>query len=275
MGWVFKFDNQATRQVRSVATSWFSVFEKSGDAVDDKLAAGGEVTKSSGELAVENADLKRELAALRIQSQELDRLLRENQRFRELLDFEQSSPLKLIPAKVIGRNVSTWWSTVTINRGLRDGIAVDSPVVTDQGLVGKTAEVEEDVTTVVLMTDERCQLGAKIIGTQERGIIIGSREATKETPDLRLKYLSKDASPQIGAKVYSSNDGGLFPEWILLGEIRSFTALDLSGEALVKPAVDFSDLGFVFVIERNAQSIVGTNACPMNDTANNTNKTTT
>ena len=37
----------------------------------------------------------------------------------------------------------------------------------------------------------------------------------------------------------------------MLGEVRSFSALDLSGEALVKPAVNFSDLEFVFVIERD------------------------
>ena len=46
--WVFKFDNQATRQVRSVATSWFSVFEKSGDAVDDKLADGAPRSPPAG-----------------------------------------------------------------------------------------------------------------------------------------------------------------------------------------------------------------------------------
>jgi rod shape-determining protein MreC len=252
LAWVFAFPGETTRSIQQRALSIFSPFQKTGNAVKGKIADGRKPQRPPEELEAESVELKREIAALRVQSQELDDLLTENNRFRQMLNFERRSKLRLIPAKVIGRGMSTWWNTVTIDRGYRDGVAADSPVVTDVGLVGKVAYMDADTATVILLTDERCQLGARIEGTPDRGIIMGARGATKIAPDLRLKYLSKDASPPLDAQVFSSNDGGLFPEGILLGYVRQFNTLELYGEALVRPAVDFSDLQFLFVIERES-----------------------
>ena len=46
-----------------------------------------------------------------------------------------------MPAKVIGRESSTWTSMIVINRGSSDGIAKNMPVVTEKGLVGVITEV--------------------------------------------------------------------------------------------------------------------------------------
>jgi rod shape-determining protein MreC len=252
LAWVFTFDHAATRSVQSAALRAFAKLQRRGDGLRESLAsAAAGAPPNPEQLVAENAALRKENAALRVEREEAVRLLEENNSFREMLGFERQQPWKLVPAKVIGRNVSTWWSTAVIDRGNRHGVAVDSPVVTDQGLVGKTVLVNSDEATVILLTDERCQVAARIEGTQERGILMGVRGATKEAPDLRLRYLSKDAAPPVGARVVSSNDGGLFPEGLDLGEVKSFEALDLSVEVRVKPSVDFAELRFVFVIERD------------------------
>jgi len=247
--WVFTFDNETTRAIQSKALSAFAPLHRAGTGIEDKVVSVT-TSKDPEELAEQNLHLEREVRQLRIKEKEASQLRAENNRFRSLLQFEQSSPLKLIPARVIRRSASTWWRTAVIDRGYRQNVAVDSPVVTDQGLVGKTALVNANESTIILLTDEKCQVGARIQGSPERGILMGTRGSTKVTPDLRLRFLSKGALPETGAKVYSSNDGGLFPAGILLGEVRSFEVRDLFGEAFVRPAVEFSELKYVFVIER-------------------------
>lgn len=248
--WVFTLDRGTIAKIHSSVLSLFGPFQRTGTAMQDEIRDVVGPTRTPEQLAQENDELRREVSALRLQTQEIDRLLGENRRFRELLDFEQTSALKVIPARVIGRDASTWWNTVVIDRGFRHQVAVDSPVVTDVGLVGKTAFVNQDESTVILLTDERCRVAARIQGTSYEGILMGSRGATRVSPDLRLRFLPKEADPPVGSAVFSSNVGGLFPSNILLGEIKQFTVRDVAGEALVRPAVDFSELEYVFVIER-------------------------
>ena len=248
--WVFTLKPEVRTGLQERVLGVFSKVQNAGDKVREAVVPDDAPKRPYKEIAEENASLRLQIAQLEIQSQELDRLLTENSRFRELLDFEQGSVFSLIPSKIIGRETPTWWNTVVINRGYRQNVSVDSPVVTDAGLVGKTILVEANSSVVVLLTDERCRVGAKIAGSKEQGIATGARGATKLSPDLRLRFLSKDADPQPGTKVYTSNAGGLFPSGIAIGEVKEFQKLDLYGEALLRPAVDFGEITYVFVIER-------------------------
>jgi rod shape-determining protein MreC len=94
-----------------------------------------------------------------------------------------------------------------------------------------------------------CRVSAKVEGTLEQGILAGERAGLDMVPNLHLRFLSRNAPINAGANVYSSGDGGVFPANLLLGRVIRFQNRDISGEALVKPAVDFSALDHVFVIE--------------------------
>jgi rod shape-determining protein MreC len=98
-----------------------------------------------------------------------------------------------------------------------------------------------------LLTDEKCQVSAKVDGTPEAGIISGLRDTAGESPSLLLRFLSKDANLKPGMLVFTTGRGGLFPPDILLGKIKTFAPGPLFGEALVEPAVDFTTLKTVFV----------------------------
>ena len=65
---------------------------------------------------------------------------------------------------------------------------------------------------------------------------------------LRLKYLSPNASVRPGQRVFTTGRGGIFQANILLGTIVSVEKGALDSEALVRPSVNFADLGAVFVV---------------------------
>lgn len=156
---------------------------------------------------------------------------------------------KKTTAKVISQNPSASSHSLVIDKGSLDGIVANSPVITSVGLVGKTATPEPHTTKVILLSDELCRVSAKVEGTLEQGILSGKRAAQAVQPQLHLRFLSRFAKINVGASVYSSGEGGVFPADLLLGRVKQFISGDVSGEAIVEPAVDFSTLDQVLVIE--------------------------
>lgn len=157
---------------------------------------------------------------------------------------------KKTTAKVIGRSSGS----LVINRGSLDGIVANSPVITSVGLVGKTDTPEPYFTKVILLTDELCRVSAKVEGTQEQGILNGEKVVRDVSPQLHLRFLSRQAKIDIGSRVSSSGEGGVFPAGLYLGRVKQFKTGDISGEAIVEPDVDFSTLEQVFVIEQKTES---------------------
>ncbi len=148
----------------------------------------------------------------------------------------------------VARDSSTWWRTVTINRGKRDGIEIDMAVVTAEGLVGKITTVSDSISVVLLVSDENCRVAASMEGSREQGIVSGERVTTGLSPLLDLNFLSKQADLKPGQKVYTSGVGGVFPSGLLIGAVKSFRVRELDGQAQLTPAVDLSHLEDVFVV---------------------------
>ena len=223
-----------------------SPISRSGSAVKSSIGNLGKDLMSLDQLESEYKRLLSENRQLRAENNGLRDLQRDNNHLREVLGYRERSSFRLIPAAVIGNDSGAWWSTIKISRGSRDGIAPDMPVITDRGLVGKTTAVSNDLSEVMLVTDENCKVAAKVEGTKEQGICAGSRASAGE---LQLAFLSKLADLQPGQRVYTAGvSGGVFPSGIALGTVKSFHARELDGEAVLEPAADLGSLEEVFVV---------------------------
>ena len=246
---VFTLNTPTTRAIQSQVMSILSPFIHSSAAMDEALGSAVTPPANPQEVRQDNERLRIEVERLKIISQKYNQMQDENNKLRELLEFRQRSEFKVTPARVVKRVAGTWWNTMIIDKGALDGIGVDSPVITSMGLVGKTGKLAPHMTEVILLTDEMCRVSSRIEGSLEQGIISGERAGLDVRPDLRLRNLSRNALIDVGAKVYSSGEGGVFPANLLLGRVKRFENKDISGEAIVEPAVDFSTLDYVFVIE--------------------------
>jgi rod shape-determining protein MreC len=204
--------------------------------------------KTLEELERENAELRTDNRALNATNQALRDVEREVNRLRLALAYRERSVFKLVPAEIVTRDSSTWWRTITINRGKRDGIEGDMAVVTELGLVGKTTTVSDAISIVLLVSDENCRVSVNVEGTREQGIASGERVVGGLTPMLDLNFLSKQANLQPGQKVYTSGVGGVFPSGLLLGTVKEYKVRELDGQARLTPAVDLVKLEDVFVI---------------------------
>jgi len=248
LGYFLSFGPNTTQKFKAGVYQLLAPFLTSGSGLKKQITSVRTGLKSLDQLEHENAALQVENRELRATNQSLRDVEHEVNRLRHALNYRERSVFKLIAAEIVARDSSTWWRTVTINRGRRDGIETDMPVVTDEGLIGKTTSVSDVISVVLLVSDENCRVAASVEGSREQGIVSGQRVTTGLTPLMDLNFLSKQADLKPGQKVYTSGVGGVFPSGLLIGVVKSYRVRELDGQAQLTPAVDLSHLEDVFVV---------------------------
>jgi rod shape-determining protein MreC len=246
---VVTLDTPTTRGIQGKVMEVLSPFIHSSTAIETSINSAMSTPEDPRELKREKERLQIEVERLRIISQKYTQLLDENNRLRGLIDFKQAAPYKMTAARVIKRVSTTWWNTMIIDKGLLDGLATDTPVISANGLIGKTGKMAPHMAEVILLTDEMCRVSAKVEGTLEQGILEGERAGLDMRPDLRLRFLTRNALINPGTNVISTGEGGVFPAGLLIGRVKRFENRDITGEAIIEPAVDFSMLEYVFILD--------------------------
>jgi rod shape-determining protein MreC len=251
LAYFLSFGAERTRRLQAGFYSLVSPFLKTGSGIQKSITSVKTGLKTLDEMERDNASLKVENQSLKATNQALRDIEHEVNRLRRALAYRERSVFRLVPAEIVTRDASTWWRTVTINRGKDDHIESDMPVVTDEGLVGKTTTVGPKISIVLLLSDENCRVASTVEGSKEQGIISGERVSGSVMPMLDLNFLTKQANLQPGMKVYTSGVGGVFPSGLPIGTVQSFRVRELDSQARIAPAVDLAHLEDVFVVTGN------------------------
>jgi rod shape-determining protein MreC len=204
---------------------------------------------SRRELARQNDALRQENQQLRLQAMQAEEIARENARLRQLVGWQHQTQWKVKLAKVVLRDPSNWWRTVQIDLGTRNGLRVNLPVLTTDGLVGRVSWVSFDRAQVTLLGDPQCKVSARVENaTRDTGVIGASGPLATELVD--LGYLSRDANLKPGQLVVTSGEGGIFPAGIPIGKIVDVQPVDYGtrSEARVRLAAKLNALDDVWVM---------------------------
>ena len=250
--WVVTLSEPSVRRIQQAYYASISPFVKGGSKLEERARNFLEEVEHSEDLERRLASIEEEFGKLRSIEGRVRELETENNELRVALEFKQRSSLDVIAARVIKRQPSTWWETAIIDRGEDSGIGPQIPVLAPGGLAGKIDTVAKNTSSMILLTDERCQVSVQIVGTPEFGILHGVRGEYGKEPVLLLRHLSPEAAIRPGMQVVTNGKGGLFPENILVGTVFDYTSGPVEGRAKVKPSVNFENLGVVFVISEMA-----------------------
>ncbi|HEX9725620.1 MAG TPA: rod shape-determining protein MreC [Vicinamibacteria bacterium] len=166
-------------------------------------------------------------------------------RLSSILQLAERIPFDSIVAEVIGVDASSWFRTITVNRGLDRGVELNAPVVGPGGLVGRITAVGPHVAQVQLLADHECSVGALLVRTRTRGIVSGQGGA-----QLELKYVSNLEDVAVGDVVVTSGIDGIYPKGIAIGRVASVrNGPRLFKSITVEPAASLNRLEEVFVLE--------------------------
>lgn len=203
-------------------------------------------------LLLEEIDqLRRENRRCRLQLFQIEQALRENARLRALIQWRTRQAWNLRFARVIVEDPANWWRSIHLDAGERQGVSVDDPVLTDQGLVGKVVSVSKNRSRVALLGAPDCQAAAVIIQSKSRGTIaVSPRGGIIDRQIVALEHLPNNAPLEFGLEVETSGAGGVFPEGIPIGRLigGQSSEFDLYSRARVRLRVDLNRLKEVWVI---------------------------
>ncbi len=206
-------------------------------------------------LEAENAALKEQLAQLQEEARQADVLARENERYRQMLKLQQQrQDYEFVDGYVISRSSSDWISTITIDRGEKDGIAVGMCAITaNNEVVGLVTEVGSNFAVVKTVLDSSLEISANIAASGDSGVVSGGY-AKGDRDKLRMDYLPSTAIIRINDQVVTAGST-MYPRNMIIGYVSdaSYEASGIAKYAILKPAADIGSLEQVFILKAFGQ----------------------
>jgi rod shape-determining protein MreC len=203
----------------------------------------------------ENDELREELATARAELAAAEAAVGENEQFREMLALNDELGLdpsyEPLTARIIARSPSVINATVGVDAGSRDGVEIDDPVVSGDGLVGRVSEVTSSIAQVQLITDPRNAVSARVLPEGPQGIV---EPVAGDPDDLRLDFISNEEEVEEGQMLvtagWSDEDiSSAYPYGIPIGEITETTLGDEQFQRVtVQAFADMRDLQYVQIL---------------------------
>jgi rod shape-determining protein MreC len=201
--------------------------------------------------AAENEQLKERLAKVESELNAARQAEAENERLKSLLGLNEQLDIKSVPARVIARDPSVWFNTVTINRGSTSGVETNMPVVTAGGIVGRVITVSPWASQVMLITDEKAGAGA-VVGQLGQSGALGSVRGRADlgVSVIEMRYVSGLEQVEVGDTVMTTGQDGIYPPGLNVGkvvDVKKGTATQ-AHQILIQPGAQLDHLEDVAVL---------------------------
>lgn len=181
-------------------------------------------------------------------------LEKELESMKKILDLNKTlSESEYLNATVINRDIGFWYDTITIDKGSKNGVEENMPVIVNEGLIGKVIKTSNYNSTVKLMTtsDANNKISVKIALEDKfvYGLLSGYN---KENKTYTVEGISDNSEIKIGSTVTTTGMSNTFPSGIIVGKVKNITTdnFDLAKIIEVESEVNFESIDFVTVLKR-------------------------
>lgn len=198
-------------------------------------------------LLAENARLEQELITIR-------RRIADAQANQSLPTFLPLDSTGIAPtfvtARIVNMRNEQGEAYYIINRGSRQGIKVDMPVMSSTGVMGTIMEVSNNYSIIIPITNPRMKLSTMVRGKEYKGEVFS---LGYNRPTL-LGGVPLQAAISKGDTVVTSGYSYIFPEGLMVGRVEEKDTRGVTGAASafgtfrLKLATDFDKLKYVYVL---------------------------
>jgi len=232
-------------------------FTSAGQKIGDFFAYFQDIDK----LREENSTLKAEIAELKEENRKYSELKSKNDELRQALKLkDEFDDYSIVGANIIAAEPGNWFHVFKVDVGERDGIKVDSPVVTaSRGLVGRVMDTDSATSNIQTIIDEESAVSGWIAKSGGGHAIVKGDLQLKEKGLCKLVYIPIEVDVEAGDIVETSGIGGIYPKGIVIGkviEVRK-TNSELDRYAIIQPAADFKSLEEVFILKSGKNNDTG------------------
>ncbi len=237
--------NYPQDNVRSVFLNLLYPFQKLTNSAYKSGVNLKEAILSVKEMCSREDILEREIESLSIEIRLLRSLRAENKKLRKLLEIKNKYNYQIIFAEIIAGDITGLYDSVIIDKGEKDNIEKNMPVMTARGIVGITQNVGAYSTRVITILNPNCKAGVSVGKNSVRGVMQGKGNYCI------IKYISVEENIEVGNRVYTSEGGGIYPEGIKVGKVFRIdkNPHDIFQLVYVLPYVNIQNLDRVAVIK--------------------------
>ncbi len=203
------------------------------------------------ELRTKNEELQGQVDNLIIENSRLEQNSYELERLQELYHLDaNSSEYEKVAARVISKEAGNWFHSFTIDKGSKDGLAVDMNVIAGSGLVGIVTKVGDNWATVRSIIADNSSIGSMVLSTGDNCIVTGDLTSINEGVIHIEQLPMQETEIEIGEPVVTSYISDKYVQGLTIGFITKLEEdpNGLTQSGYITPAVDFSQLQEVLVI---------------------------
>ena len=233
-------------------------FEEGISVVGSWLANRSDELAQIRVLLAENESLKQQVDELTIENTRLQQDRYELTNLRELYNLDaQYDEYEKTGARIIARDSGNWFHSFVINKGVKDGIAVDMNVMAGSGLVGRVVDVGPNWAKVKAIIADDSNVSAMVLSSSDNMIVSGNLKLYASGVIEFEQLVDSDDVVVEGDKIVTSNISDKYLPGILVGYINTINrdANNLTKSGYITPAVDFEHLEEVLVIMKVKQTM--------------------
>lgn len=202
----------------------------------------------------ENDDLRSALTRLEEENLQLREALVASGRLAVIAQMRDDFEVPMLPAELVGSDVSPWFRSVLLDRGREDGVRSGMPVISEAGLAGLVVATSAHAAKAMLLLDRQTAVDGTVQRSRARGIVRG----LGNDDELHFEFVARGGDVLPGDLVITSGLDGVHPKGLLVGTVKRLIAEeagDLLRTAVLEPAVDFGRLEQVFVMLRRGPTL--------------------
>ncbi|MBC8526804.1 MAG: rod shape-determining protein MreC [Candidatus Cloacimonetes bacterium] len=201
--------------------------------------------KSLSKLSQKNLELKKELFILQSANRQFKEEILRSARLSNIFDIQNKRNLQIEVARIIGTSSFLNYETLIIDAGKNRDIKINLPVISTQGLVGKTIAVYPTHSVVQTFGSKYFRMGGLDSRSRIHGIV-----GTDLDGKIYLQKIKVGSDIKLGDKIVTSKLSSIFPPEIPFGKIINIeqTSEGLFTKARISPFVNLANLEDVAII---------------------------
>lgn len=197
--------------------------------------------KTNTYLQRQNIQLQDELSRLRA-------IELENIELRKLLAFKDTTQFNLIPALIVGKELTGINKSLTVNVGTAHGVEVGMPLVTSDGLLGKVIIASKNYSQVLPYNNSLFRVSGLVQQHQAPGIVAWN---TNSLSELVINFIPQTIPIEEGNTIVTSGFSNELPAGIPIGSVTHYE-YDVGRETqrvFVKPFASLDQAAQGFIIK--------------------------
>lgn len=236
--------------VRSAVVTVFSPIEGVMTDITNAITGFTDYFTEYDRLKEENEQLRERIAELEDKYYKIEEIEDTNKWLYEYLNIKrQHTDYDFVMAEIVGREVGNYMTVFTLNVGGDNGVTVDMPVITSDGIVGYVTEAGSNWSKVQTVIESASSVGACVERSGELGLLNGDYSLRNEGL-CKLIHLASDSDVCEGDRIISSGLGSIYPRGLVIGIVERTEYDDVSRSvvAYVRPSADLENISRVMVI---------------------------